>query len=192
VVSRDFAERFAEEWISAWNSHDLVRILSHYEDDFEMASPRIVEIACEPSGVLRGKESIGAYWEKALRLIPELRPVADHLGAGLRGKEPVKMLELRPTCEHCNKALPPDSTQAMICSFECTFCRSCVEGVLNDVCPNCGGAFSSRPIRPSRNLRGDNFLGAYPPATKVKHRPVDPIAHEQFAANIKGIPAEKR
>ena len=102
------------------------------------------------------------------------------------------MLELRPTCEHCNKALPPDSTEAMICSFECTFCRFCVEAVLNDVCPNCGGGFSSRPIRPSRNLKGDNFLGAYPPGTKVKHRPVDPIAHEQFAANIKGIPAERR
>jgi hypothetical protein len=72
-ISRDFAERFADEWISGWNAHDLPRILSHYEDDFEMASPRIVEIAGEPSGVLRGKESVGAYWEKALRLIPDLR-----------------------------------------------------------------------------------------------------------------------
>jgi hypothetical protein len=73
VLSSDFAGRFAEEWIAAWNAHDLPRILSHYEDDFEMASPRIVEIAGEPSGVLRGKESIGAYWEKALRLVPDLR-----------------------------------------------------------------------------------------------------------------------
>jgi hypothetical protein len=64
--------------------------------------------------------------------------------------------------------------------------------VLNDVCPNCGGGFSSRPIRPSRNLKGDNFLGTYPPGTKVKHRAIDPSAHEQFAANIKGIPAERR
>jgi uncharacterized protein len=102
------------------------------------------------------------------------------------------MLELRPTCEHCNKALPPGSTDAMICSFECTFCRSCVEDVLGNVCPNCGGAFSARPIRPSRNLNGDNYLGAYPASTKVKHRPVDPGAHEQFAANIKGIPAKRR
>jgi hypothetical protein len=54
------------------------------------------------------------------------------------------------------------------------------------------GAFSSRPIRPSRNLKGHNFLGAYPPGTKVKHRPVDPIAHEQFAAAIKVIPPERR
>jgi hypothetical protein len=72
-ITRDFAERFAEEWLAAWNAHDLPRILSHYEDDFEMASPRIVEIAGEPSGVLRGKPSVGAYWEKALLLIPDLR-----------------------------------------------------------------------------------------------------------------------
>ena len=63
------------------------------------------------------------------------------------------MLELRPTCEHCNKPLPPDSTEAMICTFECTFCRSCVTDVLGNVCPNCGGGFSPRPIRPARNLR---------------------------------------
>ncbi len=72
-ISRDFAERFVEEWIAAWNAHDLPRILSHYEEEFEMASPRIVEIAGESSGVLRGKASVGAYWEKALRLIPDLR-----------------------------------------------------------------------------------------------------------------------
>jgi hypothetical protein len=72
-ISREFAEHFADEWIATWNARDLPRILSHYENDFEMASPRIVEIAGEPSGVLRGKESIGAYWEKALRIIPDLR-----------------------------------------------------------------------------------------------------------------------
>jgi ketosteroid isomerase-like protein len=72
-ITRDFAERFAEEWVAAWNARDLPRILSHYEDDFEMASPRIVEITGEPSGVLRRKESIRAYWEKVLRLIPDLR-----------------------------------------------------------------------------------------------------------------------
>jgi hypothetical protein len=73
MITHDFAERFAEEWFAAWNAHDLARILSHYEDDFEMASPRIVEIAGEPSGVLQGKERVGAYWGKALRLIPDLR-----------------------------------------------------------------------------------------------------------------------
>lgn len=51
------------------------------------------------------------------------------------------MLELRPTCEHCNRALPPASLEARICSYECTFCAACVEGVLGNVCPNCGGGF---------------------------------------------------
>ncbi len=72
-ITRDFANSFADEWISGWNAHDLPRILSHYEDDFQMASPRIVDIAGEPSGVLRGKASVGAYWEKALGLVPDLR-----------------------------------------------------------------------------------------------------------------------
>ena len=48
------------------------------------------------------------------------------------------MLQLRPTCEHCNRDLSPDSNQAMICSFECTFCRDCVEAYFGNVCPNCG------------------------------------------------------
>ncbi|MFJ1254138.1 DUF1272 domain-containing protein [Cupriavidus sp. CuC1] len=58
------------------------------------------------------------------------------------------MLTLRPNCEYCNKDLPPDSADAMICSFECTFCRDCADGVLNHRCPNCGGNFAPRPIRP--------------------------------------------
>src|SRR5262245_5966205 len=59
----------------------------------------------------------------------------------------VSMLELRPVCENCNKPLPPDATDARICSFECTFCAPCVDAVLADVCPNCGGGFAPRPIR---------------------------------------------
>lgn len=102
------------------------------------------------------------------------------------------MLELRPSCEHCNAALPPDSTQAMICSFECTFCRTCVESVLSNVCPNCGGGFSPRPVRPARNWKGGNFLGQYPAGTKVRHRPVDPAAHREFAEAIRGMVPERR
>jgi uncharacterized protein len=102
------------------------------------------------------------------------------------------MLELRPTCEHCNKPLPPNSTEAMICTFECTFCRACVENVLGDVCPNCGGGFSVRPNRPAKNLKGDNYLGKYPASTKVKHRPVDEATHRKFSQSIKSIPPEKR
>ncbi len=58
------------------------------------------------------------------------------------------MLELRPSCEHCDKLLPNDSADAMICTFECTFCTDCVRDVLHNVCPNCGGGFEKRPSRP--------------------------------------------
>ena len=102
------------------------------------------------------------------------------------------MLELRPTCEHCNTALPPDSVEARICTFECTFCATCVDNLLGNVCPNCGGGFAPRPIRPSNNWKGDNYLGAYPASTKVKHRPVDPAAHARFSAKIKTISPDKR
>jgi hypothetical protein len=102
------------------------------------------------------------------------------------------MLELRPTCENCNKPLPPDSLEARICSYECTFCVTCVESVLHDVCPNCGGGFTPRPIRPSKDLRGGNYLGKNPASGKVKHKPVDPSAHAQFAAAIRMISPERR
>ena len=62
------------------------------------------------------------------------------------------MLALRPNCECCDKDLPPESNDAFICTFECTFCRSCVETALNHVCPNCTGNLVQRPIRPSAAL----------------------------------------
>ena len=102
------------------------------------------------------------------------------------------MLELRPRCENCDKQLPPSSLEAMICTFECTFCKTCVEEILDNVCPNCGGGFCPRPIRPATNWKGENFLGAYPASTTVKHRPVDRSSHEQFAAQIRRIAPEKR
>ncbi|HET8761404.1 MAG TPA: DUF1272 domain-containing protein [Nitrospiria bacterium] len=102
------------------------------------------------------------------------------------------MLEIRPTCEHCNTPLPPDSLEARICSYECTFCAACVEHVLYNVCPNCGGGFVPRPVRPSRNWKGDNYLGKDPASVRVKHRPVDQTAHAQFARAIGSIPPERR
>ena len=102
------------------------------------------------------------------------------------------MLELRPTCENCNTPLPPDSKEARICSYECTFCASCVDGVLGNVCPNCGGGFEPRPIRPSRNWKNDNFLGANPASTKVRHRSLDAAAHVRFSAPIRPIPPHER
>jgi len=71
-MTNDFAQRFAAEWIEAWNSHDLNKILSHYADDFEMSSPYIMQIANEPSGKLKGKEQVSAYWSQALQRIPDL------------------------------------------------------------------------------------------------------------------------
>ena len=102
------------------------------------------------------------------------------------------MLELRPTCEHCNKALPPASTQAMICSFECTFCSECVQDILHNVCPNCGGGFCPRPIRPARNHRRDNYLGKYPASTQVTYKPIDKIDHSQFSKVLKDLLPEQR
>lgn len=62
------------------------------------------------------------------------------------------MLILKPNCECCDKDLPPDSVDARVCSFECTFCVDCVDGHLNGACPNCGGNFVPRPIRPAEKL----------------------------------------
>ena len=70
------------------------------------------------------------------------------------------MLELRPNCECCDKDLPYDSPEARICTFECTFCADCVDGVLGGRCPNCGGEFVRRPVRPA------NKLTKYPASTK--------------------------
>jgi len=67
------------------------------------------------------------------------------------------MLQLKSACEHCRKPLPPDAADAMICSFECTFCCDCVEGALKNTCPNCGGNLVPRPIRPPA------LLGKFPP-----------------------------
>ena len=62
------------------------------------------------------------------------------------------MLELRPNCECCDLDLPPDSVDACICTFECTFCAACAEGVLLGCCPNCGGNLVRRPVRPAHLL----------------------------------------
>jgi uncharacterized protein len=103
------------------------------------------------------------------------------------------MLELRPTCEHCNKALPPDSLDARICTYECTFCATCVDSILgHNICPNCGGGFVSRPIRPSKHWKDNNYLGNDPASIKVKHQPVDLEAYAKLVAAINNLPPERR
>ena len=96
------------------------------------------------------------------------------------------MLELRPTCEHCNKSLPPASTEAMICSFECTFCAECVEEVLKNVCPNCGGGLVHRPIRPREAVI------KYPPTGVVTHKPVDMVKLSEMQEKYEALEPEDR
>lgn len=76
------------------------------------------------------------------------------------------MLEIRLNCENCNKPLPNDSDEAMICTYECTFCKDCVEQVLHNVCPNCGGGFEKRPSRPK------DHLAKHPPREDRVFKPV--------------------
>ena len=75
------------------------------------------------------------------------------------------MLELRPNCECCNRDLAPDSEEARICTYECTFCAECAEQKLHGVCPNCGGNLVARPIRPASKLLKD------PPSTRRVFKP---------------------
>ena len=72
MITPEFAQAFAEEWIAAWNSHNLEHIFSHYTDDFEMSSPYIRERMFDPSGTLRGKDAIRPYWSAALTRPPHL------------------------------------------------------------------------------------------------------------------------
>jgi hypothetical protein len=73
MIEKPFAESFTAEWIASWNSHDLDRILSHYSEDFEFSSPVIVERLGVPSGKLKGREAVGAYWAKGLARRPDLK-----------------------------------------------------------------------------------------------------------------------
>lgn len=102
------------------------------------------------------------------------------------------MLTLRPNCEYCDKDLPYDATDARICSYECTFCATCVETVLFNVCPNCGGGFVPRPIRPTTARRKDIGLGRDPASTKRVHLSYERAEVARFAAEVRDIPPEKR
>ena len=101
-------------------------------------------------------------------------------------------LELRPNCEYCDRDLPPTSTLARICSYECTFCADCVENHLHNVCPNCGGGFSPRPVRPATEWRRGLSIEKRPPSTKRVRLsyPLDEIA--AHSERIKKIAPEYR
>ena len=102
------------------------------------------------------------------------------------------MLQLRPNCEYCDKDLPPASTEARICSYECTFCAHCVETVLFNVCPNCGGGFSQRPIRPRTARRPGVSVASQPASPTRVHLKWDRAELATFIASVRDIPPERR
>ena len=102
------------------------------------------------------------------------------------------MLALRPNCEFCDKELPPDSTQACICSYECTFCRDCVESILANVCPNCGGGFTARPIRPQVEHRPGISLTQHPASQTRVNTGYSHDEINEFKQPLIDIPAAER
>lgn len=96
------------------------------------------------------------------------------------------MIEIRTNCENCNKQLPPNSEEAMICAFECTFCATCVETLLQNVCPNCGGGFEKRPI-----LRSE-YLSKYPASDKKILNPLDQSKFQETLDKFKHIKPSER
>ncbi len=102
------------------------------------------------------------------------------------------MLQIRPNCECCDADLSPDSEAARICSYECTFCADCVEQVLHNVCPNCGGGFVPRPIRPATARREGVSRQHQPPSTERVHSRFNRDDMQRFAEGIKDIPPAQR
>ncbi len=101
-------------------------------------------------------------------------------------------LELRPNCEYCDKDLPPDALDARICSYECTFCADCVDTVLHDVCPTCGGGFVPRPIRPRGEWRPGLSLATRPASTRRVHATQPRAAVEELSRRLRNVPPEER
>ena len=96
------------------------------------------------------------------------------------------MLEIRPNCEHCNKDLPNTSTEAMICSFECTYCKECAIEIFKNVCPTCAGNFVKRPIRPSK------MIEEYPVSIEQVFAPKDLEKAKKLSDKYKNKAPEKR
>ncbi len=101
-------------------------------------------------------------------------------------------LQLRPNCEYCDRDLPPSSTEARICSYECTFCAECVSTKLHNVCPNCGGGFQPRPIRPANEWRSGVSVSKQPASTKRIHLQFSQADIQDFVAQVRETPPEQR
>ena len=102
------------------------------------------------------------------------------------------MLELRPNCELCDKDLPPEADDARICSYECTFCAACVENVLYNVCPNCGGGFKARPIRPRTAWRDGTGLDHDSPSQRRRNTRYSGEEISAFVARVRDVPLTER
>lgn len=96
------------------------------------------------------------------------------------------MLEIRPNCEHCGKTLPPNASDARICTYECTFCAHCVDHILMNICPNCTGGFEARPMRPQAKLE------KHPAQSQAYIKPVDLELQAELIARYEKIPPENR
>jgi hypothetical protein len=105
------------------------------------------------------------------------------------------MLELRPNCELCDRDLPPETMDARICSYECTYCAACADQELENVCPTCGGGLQQRPVRPRKAYRlPDISLGLlfHPASATRKHSRWSRDEIAAMTARLKGVPAEER
>ena len=101
-------------------------------------------------------------------------------------------LDLRPNCEFCDRDLPPHATTARICTYECTFCSDCVDAKLQNVCPNCGGGFAPRPIRPATEWRPGLSVAKRPPSIRRRLLSYDLVDIEALSARVRHIPPEER
>ena len=135
-------------------------------------SPRLRPRHHRRSGVRPHAGRLGAHrrrWSDQRPVGPRHDRELDHRARGVRGPTTMTgapMLDLRPNCELCDTDLPPEATNARICSYECTFSAACVDDVLHDVCPNCGGGFAPRPLRPRHPWRPGTGLVNDPPDTR--------------------------
>ena len=102
------------------------------------------------------------------------------------------MLELRPNCELCDKDLPPAAAEARICSYECTFCATCADEILHGVCPNCGGGFQPRPIRPVNAWREGTGLVNDPAGTRRRQPSYSRDEIDALSAELRAVPPGER
>ncbi len=159
------------------------------------ATPAATVVAAD-DGIVTAASGATAAAEVAVAVVAALEgaDVATRLRSeiGLPRNSAPKKLTLVPNCQLCDADLPPGSPDARICSYECTFCATCVEHVLFDVCPNCGGNFQPRPIRAAAEWRPDAGLGRHPASDVRIHMYRDPVDVADFVARLRGIPPRDR